>query len=77
MSYETRLLSWTSHGQQHLIDGIHQFCLSMGLAISPTKTEVVVFHRQLLDSELTWHVSCKLLQVSPSFKYLGLIMIFH
>ncbi len=69
------LLSWTSHGLQHLIDGMHQFCLSMGLTISPTKTEVVVFHRQPLDSELTWHVDGKLLPVSPSFKYLGLI--FH
>ncbi len=69
------LLSWTSHGLQHLMDGVHQFCLSMGLTISPTKTEVVVFCRQPLDSELTWHVDGKLLPVSPSFKYLGLI--FH
>ncbi len=34
---------WTSHGLQHLIDGMHQFCLSMGLTISPTKTKVAVF----------------------------------
>ena len=47
----------------------------MGLNISPTKTEVVVFHPQPLDSQLTWHVGGKLLPVSPSFKYLGLI--FH
>ncbi len=67
------LLSWTSHGLQHLIDGMHQFCLGMGLTISPTKTEVVVFHPQPLDSQLTWHVGGKLLPVSPSFKYLGLI----
>ncbi len=72
------LLSWTSHGLQHLIDGMHQSCLGMGLTISPTKTEVVVFHPQPLDSQLsqlTWHVGGKLLPVSPSFKYLGLI--FH
>ncbi len=69
------LLSWTSHGLQHLIDGMHQFCLSMGLTISSNKTEVVVFHPQPLDSQLTWHVDGELLPVSPSFKYLGLI--FH
>ncbi len=67
------LLFWTSHGLQHLIDGMHQFCISMDLAISPTRTEVVVLHRQPLDSELTWHVDGKLLPVSPSSKYLGLI----
>ncbi len=67
------LLSWTSRGLQHLIDEMHQFCLGMGLTISPTKTEVVVVHPQPLDSQLTWHVGGKLLPVSPSFKYLGLI----
>ncbi len=51
------LLSWTSHGLQHLIVGMHQVCLGMGLTISPTKIEVVVFHPQPLDSQLTWHVS--------------------
>ncbi len=48
-------------------------CLSSASAwaITPTKIEVVVFHSQLLDSELTWHVAGKLLPVSASFKYLG------
>ncbi len=32
-----------------------------------------MFRRQPLDSELTWHVYGKLLPVSPSFKYLGLL----
>ncbi len=53
---------------------MHQFCLGMGLTISPTKTEVVVFHPQPLHSQLTWHVGGKYLPVSPSFKYLGLIL---
>ncbi len=65
----------SSGGLQHLIDGVHQFCLGMGLTISPTKTEVVVFRPQPLDSRLTWHVGGELLPVSPSFKYLG--QIFH
>ncbi len=69
------LLSWTSHGLQHLIDGMHQFCHSMGLTISPTKTEVVVFHPQPSNSQPTWHVHGNILPVSPSFNYLGLI--FH
>ncbi len=47
------LLSWTSDGLQHLIDGMHQFCLGMGLTISPIKTEVVVFHPEPSDSRLT------------------------
>ncbi len=67
------LLPWTSHGLQHLIDGMRQFSLIMGLTISPTKTGVVVFHRQPLGSELTWNVDGKLLPVSPSFKYQALI----
>ncbi len=46
----------------------------MGLTICLTKTEVVVFCQPPLDSELTWHVDGKLLLVSPSFKYLGLIL---
>ncbi len=62
----------TSHGPQHLIDGLHEFCLSIGLTISPTKTEVVVFRWQPLDPEPTWPVDGKLLPGSPSFKYLGL-----
>ncbi len=72
------VVSWTSHGLQHLTDGMHQFCLGMGLIISPaggTKTEAVVFHPQPLDFELTWHVDGKLLPVSASFKFRGLI--FH
>ena len=77
MQDDVVLLSWTSHGLQPLIDGMHQFCLSMGLTGSPTKTELAVICRQPLDSELTciWHVDGKLLPVSPSFKFLGLI--FH
>ncbi len=69
------LLSWTSHGLQPLIDGMHQFCLSMGLTISLIKTGVVVVHRQPLDTELTWHVDREPSPASASFKYLGLI--FH
>ncbi len=56
-----------------MMDGEHQFCLSMGLAINPTKTEVIVFHRRPVDSELTWHVDDKLLPWSDSFGYLALI----
>ncbi len=55
--------------------GSQQLRMPFTLAISPTKTEVVVFHPQPLDSQLTWHVGGKLLPVSPSIKYLGLI--FH
>ncbi len=69
------LLSWTSHGLQHLLDGMRQLCLSLGLTISPTKTEVVFFHRRPFESELTWPVDDKLLPVFAFCKYLGLI--FH
>ncbi len=68
------LLSWTSQGL-HLIDVMHSLCLSMGLTVSPTKIEVVVFHQSQVDSELAWHLDSKVLPVCGSFKYLGLI--FH
>ncbi len=66
------LLSWSAHGLQTLIDSMHGFCDSMALTISPTKTEVVVFHGPAAGS---WHVDGQVLPVSTSFKYLGLI--FH
>ncbi len=38
----------------------------MGLTVSPTKSEVVVFHRRPLDSELALHVASQLSPVSVS-----------
>ena len=38
------LLSWSASGLQLLLDSMNRFCLGMGLIISPTKTEVVVFN---------------------------------
>ena len=66
------LLSWSAQGLQQLISSMHQFCAGMGLTISPTKTEVMVFHGPAAGS---WHVNGQTLPVSSSFKYLGLI--FH
>ena len=43
----------------------------MGLVISPTKTEVVVFNGPGTAS--TWRVGAQVLPQSASFKYLGLI----
>ena len=34
------LLSWSASG----LDSMNHFCLSLGLVISPTKTEVIVFN---------------------------------
>ena len=47
----------------------------MGLTISPTKTEVVVFSRASPQPHFSWHVGAQQLPVSASFKYLGVI--FH
>ena len=47
------LLSWTAAGLQDLLDSMHAFCLSLGLIISPSKTEVVVFNGSSSDM---WHV---------------------
>lgn len=41
---DAALLSYPSQGLQHLIDAMSEFCTSMGLTISPIKTEVVVFN---------------------------------
>ena len=66
------LLSWTSAGLQSLLDGMHSFCQALGLTISPSKTEVVVFNG---TASGTWHVGQHVLPQSASFKYLGLV--FH
>ena len=51
---------------------MHAFCLSLGLTISPSKTEVVVFNGSSSDTE---HVGQHILPRSASFKYLGIV--FH
>ena len=56
-----------------MLDSMNRFCLGMGLIISPTKTEVVVFNGPGTAS--TWRVGTQVLPQSASFKYLGLI--FH
>ena len=66
------LLSWTAAGLQDLLDSMHAFCLSLGLTISPSNTEVVVFDGSSSD---TWHVGQHVLPRSASFKYLGIV--FH
>ena len=66
------LLSWTAAGLQDLRDSMHASCLSLGLTISPSKTEVVVFNGSSSD---TWHVGQHVLPRSASFKYLGIV--FH
>ena len=67
------LLSWTPAVLQLLLDSMNDFCLGLGLVISPTKMEVVVFNGPGTPS--LWHVGSQTLPQSPSFKYLGLV--FH
>ena len=52
---------------------MNDFCLGLGLVISPTKTEVVVFNGP--GTPGSWHVGSQILPQSSSFKYLGLV--FH
>ena len=65
------LLSWLVSGLQLLLDGMDNFCLGLGLVISPAKTEVVVFCGAGTAS--TWQVGAQVLPQSASFKYLCLI----
>ena len=51
---------------------MHGFCQNLGLTISPTNTEVVVFKGHSSDS---WLVGAHTLPKSATFKYLGLV--FH
>ena len=67
------LLSWTPAGLQLLLNSMNGVCLGLGLVISPTKTQVVVFNGPGTPS--LWHVGSQTLPQSPSFKYLGLV--FH
>lgn len=69
---DVALLSWSSPGLQALLDGMHDFCMGLGLTVSPTKTEVVVFNGNSSD---TWHVGQHQLPRSAAFEYLGFI--FH
>ena len=64
------LLSWSPSGLQLLLDSMDDFCLSLCLVISPTKTEVVVFNGP--GTPCSWHVGSQTLPQSSSFKYLGL-----
>ena len=52
---------------------MNDFCLGLGLVISPTKTEVVVFNGPGTPS--LWHVGSQTRPQSPSFKYL--VLVFH
>ena len=67
------LLSWSASGLQLLLDSMNHFCVGLGLVISTTKTEVVVFNGPGTAS--TWRVGAQVLPQSARFKYLGLI--FH
>ena len=67
------LLSWSASGLQLLLDSMNLFCVGLGLVISTTKTEVVVFNGPGTAS--TWRGGAQVLPQSASFKYLGLI--FH
>ena len=64
------LLSDTSQGLQILIDSMHGFCVSVGLTISVTKTEVVVFHGAGIQD--SWSSHGLALPRPSSFNYLGL-----
>ena len=66
------LLSWSSSGLQALLTCMHGYCHGIGLTISPTKTEVIVFNGCTSD---TWHVGQHQLPQVASFKYLGFV--FH
>ena len=63
------LLSWSASGLQLSLDSMSQFCLGVGLVISPTKTEVVEFNGPGTAS--TWRVGAQSLPQSTSFKYLS------
>ena len=65
------LMSWSAVGLQQLLDGMHGFCQNLGLTISPTKTEVMVFNGHSSDS---WHVGAHTLPRSATFEYLGLVL---
>ena len=67
------LLSWSASGLQLLLDSMNHGWMGMGLLISPTKTEVVVFIGPGTAS--TRRIGAQSLAQSTSFKYLGLI--FH
>ena len=62
------LLSWTSAGLQSLLHGMHSFCQALGLTISPSKTEVVVFNG---TASGTRHVGQHVLPHSASFQVSG------
>ena len=64
-------LNFAAAGLQGLLDSMHGFWLGLGLTISPSKTEVVVFNGSSPD---TWHVGRHVLPWSASFKYLGICL---
>ena len=51
------LLSWSASGLQLLLDSMNLFCVGLGLVISTTKTEVVVFNGPGTAS--TWQLASR------------------
>ena len=60
---------------QQQLDALHTFCLQKHLTVNIDKTEVVVFGRKRYQGGFCWMYNNRAVQVSPTFKYLGLI--FH
>ena len=64
------LLFWTPAGVQVLLKSMHGFCQALGLTVSPSKTEALVFNG---TAPGTWHVRQHVPPQSASFRYLGLV----
>ena len=59
------LLSWLASELQLLLDSMHQFCLDLGLVISPNRIEANVFNG--LGTARPWHVGSQVLPQFASF----------
>jgi hypothetical protein len=61
---------------QRYLDVLHGFCEATGMAVNVAKSEVVVFHADLLPQQRAgrWRFNSTFLKVSKEFVYLGVVL---
>ena len=75
---DTILLSDTQQGLQNAIDALHSYCVKWQLRVNCDKTKVVVFSkRKAALSTYNFAYNGKPLEITNSFKYLGLTFTYN
>ena len=68
------LMALDQQGLQKLLDCLHNFCASWGLAVNPDKTKILIFNRsgKSYHSDLKFKFGDRVIQHTPTYCYLGI-----